>query len=206
MKNIESYEDLKLYDISDFINKFKIFYKLDLDGIENLFSNYNILKWNEVEKYLMDNGFSDREVFDKYNSYLFFEKSLDNLKIKGLELISILRYLVDSKTNLESNDSYEDLLDSVGIYHFTSILTGVGIKKIYIVIYHLVNSFNFYLEKVNSLDTYLGYGVDKFALIYGGDKIFPNRDLVVDVDDYDVNLFDKTSLHVKKKNRTKNDN
>jgi len=76
----------------------------------------------------------------------------------------------------------------------------------YIVIYHLVNSFNFYLEKVNSLDTYLGYGVDKFALIYGGDKIFPNRDLVVDVDDYDVNLFDKTSLHVKKKNRTKNDN
>lgn len=206
MKNIESYDDLKLYDISDFINKFKIFYKLDLDGIENLFSNYNILKWNEVEKYLMDNGFSDREVFDKHNSYLFFEKSLDNLKIKGLELISILRYLVDSKTNLESNDSYEDLLDSVGIYHFTSILTGVGIKKIYIVIYHLVNSFNFYLEKVNSLDTYFGYGVDKFALIYGGDKIFPNRDLVVDVDDYDVNLFDKTSLHVKKKIRTKNDN
>lgn len=206
MKNIESYDDLKLYDISDFINKFKIFYKLDLDGIENLFSNYNILKWNEVEKYLMDNGFSDREVFDKHNSYLFFEKSLDNLKIKGLELISILRYLVDSKTNLESNDSYEDLLDSVGIYHFTSILTGVGIKKIYIVIYHLVNSFNFYLEKVNSLDTYLGYGVDKFALIYGRDKIFPNRDLVVDVDDYDVNLFDKTSLHVKKKIRTKNDN
>ena len=44
----------------------------------------------------------------------------------------------------------------------------------------LVNSFNFYLEKVNSLDTYLGYGVDKFALIYGRDKIFPNRDLVVD--------------------------
>lgn len=206
MKNIESYDDLKLYDISDFINKFKIFYKLDLDGIENLFSNYNMLKWNEVEKYLMDNGFSDREVFDKHNSYLFFEKSLDNLKIKGLELISILRYLVDSKTNLESNDSYEDLLDSVGIYHFTSILTGVGIKKIYIVIYHLVNSFNFYLEKVNSLDTYLGYGVDKFALIYGRDKIFPNRDLVVDVDDYDVNLFDKTSLHVKKKIRTKNDN
>ena len=132
--------------------------------------------------------------------------SLDNLKSKGLELISILRYLVDSKTNLEPNDSYEDLLDSVGIYHFSSVLTGVGMSKLSIVIYHLINSFNFYLEKINSLDTYLGYGIDKFALIYGGDRIFPNRDLVVNVDDYEVNLFDKTSLHMKKKVKTKNDN
>ena len=206
MKNIECYDDLKLYDISDFIKKFKIFYNLDLEEIETLFNNYNILKWSEVEKYLIDNGFNDREIADKYNSYLFFEKSLDNLKAKGLELISILRYLVDSKTNLEPNDSYEDLLDSVGIYHFSSVLTGVGMNKLSIVIYHLINSFNFYLEKINSLDTYLGYGIDKFALIYGGDKIFPNRDLVVNVDDYEVNLFDKTSLHMKKKVRTKNDN
>ena len=206
MKNIECYDDLKLYDISDFIKKFKIFYNLDLEEIETLFNNYNILKWSEVEKYLIDNGFNDREIADKYNSYLFFEKSLDNLKSKGLELISILRYLVDSKTNLEPNDSYEDLLDSVGIYHFSSVLTGVGMSKLSIVIYHLINSFNFYLEKINSLDTYLGYGIDKFALIYGGDRIFPNRDLVVNVDDYEVNLFDKTSLHMKKKVKTKNDN
>lgn len=206
MKNIESYDDLKLYDISDFINKFKVFYKLDLDEIEDLFNNYNILSWSEVEKYLMENGFNNREITDKYSSYLFYEKSLDNLKTKGLVLISILRYLVNSKKNLDCNDSYEDLLDSVGIYHYSSILKGVDINKISIVIYHLVNSFNFYLDKINSLDTYLGYGIDKFALIYGGDRIFPNRDLAINVDNYEVNLFDKTSLHVKKKVRTKNDN
>lgn len=206
MKNIESYDDLKLYDISDFINKFKKFYKLDLGEMESLFNNYKILSWSEIEKYLINDGFNNREINDKYDSYLFFEKSLDNLKSKGLELISILRYLVDSKTNLELNDSYEDLLDSVGIYHFSSVLTGVGMSKLSIVIYHLINSFNFYLEKVNSLDTYLGYGIDKFALIYGGDRIFPNRNLAVNVDDYEVNLFDKTSLHMKKKVRTKKDN
>ena len=206
MKNIEFYDDLKLYDISDFINKFKRFYKLDLEEIENLFNNYNILVWNEIEKYLMENDFNTREIADKYSSYLFYEKSLDNLKTKGLYLISILKYLVDSKKNLDYNDDYEDLLNRVGIYHYSSILKGVDINKLSIVIYHLVNSFNFYLDKVNSFETYLGYGIDKFTLIYGGDRIFPNRELVVDINDYEVNLFDKTSLYTKKRVKTKNDN
>lgn len=206
MENIENYDDLKLYDISDFINKFKVFYKLDLHEIEDLFNNYNILKWDEVEKYLIDNGFNNREIADKYSSYVFYEKSLDNLKIKGLELINIFKYLINSKKSLECNDKYEDLLDSVGIYHYSSILKGVDINRLSIVIYHLVNSFNFYLEKVNSFNSYLGYGIDKFALIYGGDRIFPNKDLIANIDDYEVNLFDKTSLYTKKKVKTINDN
>lgn len=201
---IYKFEDLKLYNFFDVVNNFSLYYDLNLGEIENYLVNVEILNWEVICESLRKRGINNIE--SKVMTYEVYKKSLDNLMKKGLELVEIIRYLCDVNNIVNRNDIYENKLEDANIYHYGCILTGNGINKILIVLYHLINEVNNFKNKINLIDTYVGYGSDSFMISYDEEQIYPNRSLVVYDDEWSKNLLDKTSFIVKRKVRDKIEN
>lgn len=193
--DVVSYNKCKLYDFSDVINKFEEFFDLNLEEIEELLNNSYIIEWSELYDKLIKNGVNIERSEQILLNYEFYKKTLFNLRMKGLELVDLIKYLNLLKV-VDYKENYELKLDAVGIYHFSSILKGKDINRILVIMYHLLNQFNENLKKINSIDSYIcSNNLINTYFNVNDEHIYPNRDLVV-YDDENKYLLDKTSFIV----------
>ena len=75
---------------------------------------------------------------------------------------------------------------------------GNDIKAILIGFGNTFNQLLDNLNEINSFDTYEFPRIDSFGLIYGRDRVFPERDIVLE----NENILDKTSIRPKKLKKT----
>jgi len=211
VKDIVCYADRKLYDFDEVIGNFDKYYGLSIEEISNLFSFCSIMEWDEIYDKLEDIGFTNNDIMSRYFTYEFYNKTFLNLKIKGLELVDLVKYLYNLKV-VDYDVFYENKLHVCDISHFGSLLIGKDINRILIVMYHLLKRFYEVIEKINLIDTYIDNKnlVCKSAIVIDGDNAYPSDSLIV-YDDEDKDLLDKTSFIVrangsKKKTRVKMSN
>ena len=195
--NILECNNEKLYNLGDIVVKFKKYYGYSIEELKEIFLNYNVCYWEVISDYLDDKNIIGNDKCYRQVDYNYYKKSLSILSKKGLEVIDIIDYLC----NIDNVDLvYENSLDKLEMYHYASVMKGEDINRLLILLFHLVNKFKSLLDKVNDMDTYLVSHLDKFAINYGGDRIYPNKDLIIclgDVDESGVDLFDKTSFVVR---------
>ena len=203
IKDIVCYDNNKLYDFSIVVDNFKESFGFDIDEMELFFNQYSSLKWEDIIKELSANGFSCSEILNREFTYKFYEKTLFNLKSKGNELISLVRYLKEKRV-IDYDVDIEDKLKCVEVSHFGSLLSGKSINKILVVIYHLLNNFNNALDNINSIDNYLDNKklISRSAVVIDGDIAYPSDSLIVYDDEY-RDLLDKTSFIVNSNNFVK---
>ena len=96
------------------------------------------------------------------------------------------------------NPKYEKILENGNLFHFRNVLMGSDIKTILIGFGNTFNQFLDNLQEIRSLDTYDFPRIDSFGLIYGRDRIYPERDIILDNED----ILDKTSIRPKELKRT----
>lgn len=203
MKNINDivcYDKNKLYDFNGIVSKFKEYFNLDIDEIENMLINCSIIEWEDVKNNLLSGNYNLDEIERRYFTYNYYRKNILNLKDKGIELTKLIKYLNDGNI-IELDNYYEDILKSINIYHFGSLLRGQGINKILVVVYHLLINFYQLLEVIELADTYLNDKnlLNMTAIDIDGDTAYLNDSLIVWDNEY-KNLLDKTSFIVNSNN------
>jgi len=193
----EKYQDKKLYNMMEVVEKFSEYFNMSLEELEIYFSNYSII---EREKFLNCINFENSEcvylreiVNNKIAEYDYYCKVLEILSGKALTYLMLIKYLCNCK---EKNSSYEQILEEAQIYHYSSIMVGEGINKFLVVLFHLLNKFSNTLELVNNKDFILNKMSMGFVN-YDKEEIYPSENLVIK-DNY---YGDKTSFYVKRKVR-----
>lgn len=186
------YENEKLYNFIDIVNNFKFYYGYSIEELEKLFYEYTVMEWHFIFRKLSNLNLINFNIIESEKLYYVYLKSLTNLSVKGNEIVTLINNLC-----VCGNVDLED----VGIYHYATILKGSDVKKILIVLFHIIKEFKEYLAKINLISTYCNSGYSEFSLNYGGDRIYPNSELFIFEDEYNKNLLDKTSLIVKRKKK-----
>ena len=199
--DIFNYESEKLYNLVDVVDKFSEYYGYSINKIEKLLTNSVIVTWDEIEKKLRDDVIGKKQMLDKKQFYNYYQKNLNILRIKGVELINIINYLCNLSNSCEFNDYYENKLEKMEIYHHSSILKGKDINTILIVIFNLLKEFNNNINIINSSYTYLNTGSSVWVVSPYCKKYLPNKELIVFEDEYDKNRNDKTSFLIKRRKK-----
>ena len=200
---INKCDEFKLYNFLDIINELTNYYNITLEEIEYLLKNYNIKTWDEIKTYLTKEKYTELEIQKRKITYNIYNKKINNLSLKGIELINIIKYLCEIINSNKYNEYYENKLQIMDIFHYSCILKGQDINKILDILFNLINQFNNSIEHINNFNTYDEVEYDEFSLIYGGERICPNKNLIVYDDEHDKNLTDKTSFITKRKVKTK---
>lgn len=198
---IYEYEEKKLYNFTDVVDKFKDYYGITIEQMEYLLKSYPIYPWSELINELKKHNHSitEKELNDKEISYNYYQTILFNLSIKGIELINIIKYLKTLSTNHEENIIYEKKLNTFEIYHYSSILKGKDINRILKVVHNLLLQFDNSITNINSINTYLNSNSNIWMLNTHNKKYIPNKKLAVFDDEYDKNLSDKTSFIMRRR-------
>ena len=197
----------KIYNLKDILDNFTNYYGISFNNLKNLFAKYEIISLEIVENYILgnknrmyetkfENEIDAKKIFEKrVIDYKYFKKTLKILSNKGLKYLELLEYIGNMECDLERISQKEELLNELDIFHYGSILKGNDILKLLKKLNNVINSFNNTLHKINSLETYNNQTIDKFALIFGKNDLYPEESLVV-TDDY---INDNTSFYVANK-------
>lgn len=195
---LNKYQDEKLYNIKDVIVKFKEYYGLTLEELENYLSNYKVMDKEEILSYIKleyQECCSLKEIFDKRMiEYNYYDKVLKILSTKGLNYLMIIKYLSDCK---DKNISKEKILEDIEIYHYSSVVTGRDINRLLIVLFHLLTKFNKTLDTINEKKGFLNQRLCIDSLMFEQEELYPSEKLIM-IDEY---YLDKTSLKTRKLTR-----
>ena len=163
-----------------------------------LFRNCSVISKDNLSISLKENGYSCRQKVIDLN-YDYLNTKVEILKNKGLDYLLLMNYLKRLKIkNYNLDSKYEKILESCNLFHFRNILMGNDIKAILIGFGNTFNQLLDNLNEINSFDTYEFPRIDSFGLIYGRDRIYPKREIVMDNED----ILDKTSIRPKKLQKT----
>ncbi len=197
-------DDERIYNLKDIINNFSNYFGFSFEELNNIFANYEILTYDAIGKYIrdyknkmfefkFDRNIDVSEILKKRKvDYDFFKKTLAILSAKGLRYLELLEYMGNMNSDIDRVDEFESVIEELGIFHYGSILKGIDINRLLSKINNIINLFDDNLDKINSLSTYDSQNIDNFALIMGGDGLYPLESLVAK-DNY---ISDKTSFNL----------
>lgn len=190
-----SFGDKKIYNVLDVVQNFGDYFGMSFQELQEMFLQFQVLSWEEVQFYIqhhLDFMWEARFTKDvnmtvivarRKMDYDFFYKNLIILRDKGLAYLELLEYLASRKNDEDRDLQYENMLEQFEIFHYSSVLSGEHLNKIFIPLKHVFQRFCIYHQKMNTLTTYDHQTVDSFMLTYGRDRIYPPASLVVDVDE-----------------------
>lgn len=190
--------DEGLYCMEDIIQDFSKYCGMDFYHLVDFFKNCPVILKDELVDSLKKEGYVCRQKVVDVN-YDFLTTKVDILKNKGLDYLLLMNYLKRlGIKNYNLDSKYEKILESCNLFHFRNILMGNDIKAILIGFGNTFNQLLDNLNEINSFDTYEFPRIDSFGLIYGRDRVFPERDIVLE----NENILDKTSIRPKKLKKT----
>ena len=190
--------DEGLYCMEDIIQDFSKYCGMDFYYLIEFFRNCSVISKDNLSISLKENGYSCRQKVIDLN-YDYLNTKVEILKNKGLDYLLLMNYLKRLKIkNYNLDSKYEKILESCNLFHFRNILMGNDIKAILIGFGNTFNQLLDNLNEINSFDTYEFPRIDSFGLIYGRDRIYPKREIVLDNED----ILDKTSIRPKKLQKT----
>lgn len=197
----KEFQGKEFYNVKSVFSQFSDYFDMELGELFQLFQDYSVISFQNISSYIENhldlmeekekNGyFSDQEIVKRRKrDYQYFCKTLDILSKKGLECLSILKYLNGDCFDID----FENVLYDMGIYHYGEFVLGKDLNRIQIALQHIIMQFNSVIEQVNCLETYQRQVIDDFAYYYGGDRIYPVSSLMLDADS---ERMDKTSILV----------
>ena len=193
---IVCYDDRKVYDFVSVVDKFKDYFGVDIDEINDMFMGSYVLKWEDLCEKLQDYGLDDDEINNRKFTYSFYNKTLLNLRTKGMNFVDLIKYLNDGEV-IKCDEKCENILSSANMFHFGSLLNGKSINKILVLMYHLLNNFDEALKTINLVDNYLDNNklINLTIVTIDGETAYPSDSLIVYDDEY-KDLLDKTSFIV----------
>ncbi len=190
--------DEGVYCMEDIVHDFSKYCGMDFYYLIDFFRNSPIILKDELIELLEKEGHSCHEKIIEVN-YDYLNTKFEILKKKGLDYLLLINYLKRLKNkDLQLNPKYEKILENGNLFHFRNVLMGSDIKTILIGFGNTFNQFLDNLQEIRSLDTYDFPRIDSFGLIYGRDRIYPERDIILDNED----ILDKTSIRPKELKRT----
>ena len=190
--------DEGLYCMEDIIQDFSKYCGMDFYHLVDFFKNCPVILKDELVDSLKKEGHVCQQKVVDVN-YDFLTTKVDILKNKGLDYLLLMNYLKRLRIkNYNLDSKYEKILESCNLFHFRNILMGNDIKAILIGFGNTFNQLLDNLNEINSFDTYEFPRIDSFGLIYGRDRVFPERDIVLE----NENILDKTSIRPRKLKKT----
>ena len=186
---------VKLFSIVSVVEEFSLYFGMSLEEMNNYFVNYKMIDFQEIVDYL-EKKYNDNDidkVIDKRKrEYYYYSDVLKILSDKGLFFLSLLSYLCNSRV-FDNDNFYENQLEELEIEHYSSVMIGYDIKRILIALFHIKRMFDETLVNINKKELYLSERIDSFGFSYGGNDIYPSKNLIIN-----SGRVDKTSLSPRK--------
>ena len=190
--------DEGLYCMEDIIYDFSKYCGMDFYQLVEFFRNCSVILKDELVSSLEKEGHDYRPKVVDVN-YDYLNTKVEILKKKGMDYLLLMNYLKRlRKKDFQLEPKYEKILENCNLFHFRNILMGNDIKAILIGFGNTFNQLLDNLNEINSFDTYEFPRIDSFGLIYGRDRVFPERDIVLE----NENILDKTSIRPRKLKKT----
>ncbi len=213
----EKQERDETYDMAFVMKRIPKVLKREFLDIEKSFQSYNLISFDEVCSYIESHvdlmaeskfGKVDpQEIIEKRkDDYQYFKECIEILASKGIKLIQIFNYLNGFRKYQDQkiDEDYEDFFKRLNFIHVGSAMSGRDLNQMLIVLSHIIDQFDENLRRINDLTTYHTQVIDSFAKNYGGRRIYPYPELILEIKNTpdsentlaSENTKDKTSFHL----------
>lgn len=208
IKNVriaDRFDDYGVYDMRDILNNLVSYIGISLEDLMVKFcSADNIISVDQVRDYCENNfellvkvgngGNSYQDIIDsRISDYQFFVDSYNIYKNKGLDLISLMQYIVVCGNEGFVDRDRELCLKEMGIFHKNSVVCGIAVIGMLVALDNINREFDRVIYEVNNFSNYHSQRFDWFFQM-SKDNVLPSESLI-----YDEEKMDNTSVKLIKK-------